>query len=54
MLARDFYHVAALYERFVRNDAVAEATGPRTLRPEEFTSNDEPIIVVPFSEWLFT
>jgi hypothetical protein len=54
LLSRDFYHVAALYERIVRKDEVAHATGPVEPKPEELTADDEPKPVVPFQEWLFT
>src|SRR5689334_2620578 len=31
MIARDFYHMAALYERFLRQPEVADAVGPTKL-----------------------
>jgi hypothetical protein len=53
MLARDFFHIAALYERFLTAPEVIEATGPTITLPVELTKDDEPVAVVPFSEWLF-
>ncbi len=53
MIARDFFHMAALYERFLRRPEVTEATGSVIPVKEELTEEDEPIAAVPFSEWLF-
>jgi hypothetical protein len=53
MLTRDFFHIAALYERFLKVPAVADATGQAKLVPEELTEEEEPVAAVPFSEWLF-
>ncbi len=53
MLARDFLHLAALYEHFLNSAQAPETTGPAKLVAEELTAEDEPVAAVPFQEWLF-
>jgi hypothetical protein len=53
MMARDFYHMAALYELFLATAAVTDSTGRSKLTLEELTADDEPAPAVPFREWLF-
>jgi hypothetical protein len=54
MLARDFYHIAALYELFFQTPTVADATGAKSPTvSEELTKDDEPAAIEPWSEWLF-
>lgn len=54
MIARDFAHIAALYERYLRQPEVAEAVGSTKLVTEELDEQDVPIPAVPFSKWLFS
>ncbi len=55
MLARDIFHIAALYETSLRSTrAVEEATGTSVPTAEEKDANDEPQPVLVFSESLFT
>jgi hypothetical protein len=49
MLARDVFHIAALYERFLRG---VETTGHTQTRPEEL-KGDEPAPVLLFADSLF-
>jgi hypothetical protein len=53
LIARDMYHVAALYQLFLEEPHVADAAGPSKLVDEELTPQEEPIPAVPFTEWLF-
>jgi hypothetical protein len=55
MLARDVFHIAALYEKFLRSSPeIATATGESKPAAEELDGNDEPRKVLVFKESLFT
>jgi hypothetical protein len=54
MLARDVYHIAVLYEKFLRlSQTVQQATGTAKPTPEERDENDDPRPVLVFNESLF-
>jgi hypothetical protein len=54
MLARDVFHIAKLYELFLRSSqTVQQATGMSKPMPEEVDQNDDPRPVLVFSESLF-
>jgi hypothetical protein len=53
MMARDFLHIAALYESFLGGAELPKPVVPAKPVPEELTAEDEPMPVVPFREWLF-
>ncbi len=54
MLARDAFHIAKLYETFLRSaSAVEQVTGTSTPTPEELDQNDEPRSVLAFTNSLF-
>jgi len=55
MLARDFYHIATLYETFSASDHLKAAAGTsqvQVIRLEQKVAQDERL-VVPFKEFLF-
>jgi hypothetical protein len=54
MLARDVFHIAALYEKFLRSSPdVAAATGECKPADEEIERNDEPRPILVFKSSLF-
>jgi hypothetical protein len=54
MLARDVFHIAALYEKFLRSSPeIAIVTAESKPAAEEIDSNDEPRKVLVFKDSLF-
>jgi hypothetical protein len=53
MMARDFFHIAALYESFLGGAELPKGTIPPKPTPEELTPAGKPVATVPFREWLF-
>ncbi len=54
MLARDAFHIAKLYETFLRSvPSVEQATGTSAPAPEELDRNDEPQPALVFRRSLF-
>jgi hypothetical protein len=54
MLARDVFHIAALYQKFLQcSPEIATATGESKRAAEEIDSNDEPRSILVFSQSLF-
>jgi hypothetical protein len=53
MFARDLYHVAALYDRFLRSPDAPQTTGVAMLKEEEVTKDDEVRPIIAFAEFLF-
>jgi hypothetical protein len=53
MLARDFWHIAVLYQTLLASPAVADATGHVSPSPTELTKDERPASVLSFAKTLF-